>query len=171
MVHIYYGDGKGKTTAAVGLAARAAGSKMKVLFVQFLKTEFSGERHTLSHTENVTLTLCPLELKFTFDMDEKEKAQASKVFKGIFDSSVTTALTERYDVVVLDEIFDAINFGMLSEAEVYEFVTNAPVSMEIVMTGHNPPEKFIEIADYVTEMKKIKHPYDRGITGRIGVEF
>ena len=171
MVHIYYGDGKGKTTAAVGLAARAAGSKMKVLFVQFLKTEFSGERHTLSHTENVTLTLCPLELKFTFDMDEKEKAQASKVFKGIFDSSVTTALTERYDVVVLDEIFDAINFGMLSESEVYEFVTNAPVSMEIVMTGHNPPEKFFEIADYVTEMKKIKHPYDRGITGRIGVEF
>lgn len=171
MVHIYYGDGKGKTTAAVGLAARAAGSKMKVLFVQFLKTEFSGERHTLSHTENVTLTLCPLELKFTFDMDEKEKAQAAKVFKGIFDSSVTTALTERYDVVVLDEVFDAINYGMLSEAEVYEFVTNAPVSMEIVMTGHNPPEKFFEIADYVTEMKKIKHPYDRGITGRIGVEF
>lgn len=171
MVHIYYGDGKGKTTAAVGLAARAAGSKMKVLFVQFLKTEFSGERHTLSHTENVTLTLCPLELKFTFDMDEKEKAQASKIFKEIFDRSVTTALTERYDVVVLDEIFDAINYGMLSEAEVYEFVTNAPVSMEIVMTGHNPPEKFFEIADYVTEMKKIKHPYDRGITGRIGVEF
>lgn len=171
MVHIYYGDGKGKTTAAVGLAARAAGSKMKVLFVQFLKTEFSGERHTLSHTENVTLTLCPLELKFTFDMDEKEKAQASKVFKEIFDRSVTTALTERYDVVVLDEVFDAINYGMLSEAEVYEFVTNAPVSMEIVMTGHNPPEKFLEIADYVTEMKKIKHPYDRGITGRIGVEF
>ena len=171
MVHIYYGDGKGKTTAAVGLAARAAGSKMKVLFVQFLKTEFSGERHTLSHTENVTLTLCPLELKFTFDMDEKEKAQASKVFKEIFDRSVTTALTERYDVVVLDEVFDAINYGMLSEAEVYEFVTNAPVSMEIVMTGHNPTEKFLEIADYVTEMKKIKHPYDRGITGRIGVEF
>ena len=171
MVHIYYGDGKGKTTAAVGLAARAAGSKMKVLFVQFLKTEFSGERHTLSHTENVTLTLCPLELKFTFDMDEKEKAQASKVFKEIFDRSVTTALTERYDVVVIDEVFDAINYGMLSEAEVYEFVTNAPVSMEIVMTGHNPPEKFLEIADYVTEMKKIKHPYDRGITGRIGVEF
>lgn len=171
MVHIYYGDGKGKTTAAVGLAARAAGSKMKVLFVQFLKTEFSGERHTLSHTENVTLTLCPLELKFTFDMDEKEKAQASKIFKEIFDRSVTTALTERYDVVVLDEIFDAINYGMLSEAEVYEFVTNAPVSMEIVMTGHNPPEKFLEIADYVTEMKKIKHPYDRGITGRKGVEF
>lgn len=171
MIHVYSGDGKGKTTAAVGLAARAAGSNMKVLFVQFLKTEFSGERHTLSHTENITLTFCPLELKFTFEMDEKEKLQAAKVFKGIFDSSVTTALTERYDMVILDEIFDVINNEMISEAEVFEFVANAPVSMEIIMTGHNPPERFIEVADYVTEFKKIKHPYDRGITGRIGIEF
>lgn len=171
MIHVYFGDGKGKTTAAVGLAARAAGSNMKVLFVQFLKTEFSGERHTLSHTENTTLTFCPLELKFTFEMDEKEKLQAAKVFKGIFDSSVTTALTERYDMVILDEIFDVINNEMISEAEVFEFVANAPVSMEIIMTGHNPPERFIEAADYVTEFKKIKHPYDKGITGRIGIEF
>lgn len=171
MKHIYYGDGKGKTTAAIGLAVRAAGSKMKVLFVQFLKTEFSGERHVLSHTENVTLTFCPLELKFTFDMDDKEKAQAAKIFKGIFDSAVTTALTEKYDMVVLDEVFEAINAHMLSESEVYEFITNAPSSMEIVMTGHNPPQKFMDCADYITEFKKIKHPYDRGITGRIGIEF
>ena len=163
MKHIYYGDGKGKTTAAIGLAVRAAGSKMKVLFVQFLKTEFSGE--------NVTLTFCPLELKFTFDMDDKEKAQAAKIFKGIFDNAVTTALTEKYDMVVLDEVFEAINAHMLSESEVYEFITNAPSSMEIVMTGHNPPQKFMDCADYITEFKKIKHPYDRGITGRIGIEF
>jgi cob(I)alamin adenosyltransferase len=169
--HIYYGDGKGKTTAAIGLAVRAAGSKMKVLFVQFLKTEFSGERHILSHTENVTLTFCPLELKFIFEMDDKEKAQAAKIFKGIFDSAVTTALTEKYDMVVLDEVFEAINAHMLSESEVYEFITNAPSSMEIVMTGHNPPQKFMDCADYITEFKKIKHPYDRGITGRIGIEF
>ena len=171
LLHLYYGDGKGKTTAAIGLAVRAAGSKMKVLFVQFLKTEFSGERHILSHTENVTLTFCPLELKFTFDMDDKEKAQAAKIFKGIFDNAVTTALTEKYDMVVLDEVFEAINAHMLSESEVYEFITNAPSSMEIVMTGHNPPQKFMDCADYITEFKKIKHPYDRGITGRIGIEF
>lgn len=171
MKHIYYGNGKGKTTAAVGLAVRAAGSKLKVLFVQFLKTEFSGERHMLSHMENVTLTFCPLELKFTFEMDEKEKAQASKVFKGIFERSVTTALTEKYDMVIFDEIIEAINANMLSESEVFEFITNAPTSMEIVMTGHNPPQRFIDIADYVTEFKNIKHPYDRGITGRIGIEF
>lgn len=171
MKHIYYGDGKGKTTAAVGLAVRAAGSNLKVLFVQFLKTEFSGERHVLSHTENVTLTFCPVELKFTFEMDEKEKLQAAQIFKGIFERSVTTALTEKYDVVVLDEVFEAIDAGMLSDADVFEFIANAPTSMEIIMTGHNPPQKFIDSADYVTEFKKIKHPYDRGITGRIGIEF
>ena len=147
MKHLYFGDGKGKTTAAVGIAVRAAGSNLKVLFVQFLKTEFSGERHVLSHTENVTLTLCPADLKFTFQMNEK------------------------YDMVVFDEIIDAINAEMLTESEVVEFITNAPSSMEIIMTGHNPSQKMIDLCDYVTEFKKIKHPYDRGITGRIGVEF
>lgn len=171
MKHIYFGDGKGKTTAAVGIAVRAAGSGLKVLFVQFLKTDFSGERHVLSHTENVTLTFCPLELKFTFEMDDKEKAQAAKVFRGIFESSVSTSLTQKYDMVVLDEVFEAISANMLSEAEVFEFVANAPSSMEIIMTGHNPSKRFIDNADYVTEFKKIKHPYDRGITGRKGVEF
>ncbi len=171
MIHVYYGDGKGKTTSAVGLAARAAGSNLKVLFVQFLKTEFSGERHVLSHTENVSLTFCPIELKFTFEMNDKEKQQASKIFRDIFDASVTKALTERYDMVVLDEIFDIINCDMVGESEVFEFIANAPKSMEIVMTGHNPPERFIEIADYVTEFKKIKHPYDKGIIGRKGIEF
>ena len=120
MKHLYFGDGKGKTTAAVGIAVRAAGSNLQVLFVQFLKTEFSGERHVLSHTENVTLTLCPADLKFTFQMNEKEKAQAAKIFKGIFDHSVTLALTEKYDMVVFDEIIDAINAEMLTESEVVD---------------------------------------------------
>lgn len=171
MKHIYYGDGKGKTTAAVGIAVRAAGSNLKVLFVQFLKTEFSGERHILSHLENVTLTYCPLELKFTFEMNEQEKQHAAQIFKGIFERSVTVALTEKYDMIVLDEVFEAINAEMLSESEVFEFIANAPASMEIIMTGHNPPEKFMQVADYITEFKKVKHPYDKGITGRIGVEF
>ncbi len=162
MIHIYYGDGKGKTTAAAGLAARAAGNNMHVMFVQFLKTEDSGERLS---------TPCPRELKFTFDMDEHEKQQAVTMFRGIFERSVSAALSQRYDMIVLDEIFDAVNEGMLSESEVFEFIANAPAGIEIVMTGHNPPERFIEAADYVTEFKKVKHPFDRGIGGRKGVEF
>ena len=171
MIHIYYGDGKGKTTAAIGLAARAAGSRMKVLFVQFLKTEFSGERHTLSHTENVSLTFCPIELKFTYEMDEAEKSKAATMFRRIFDDSVTTVLTRKYDMIVLDEIFSAIEADMLSEYDVYEFVSNAPKNLEVVMTGHNPSERMLSLADYITEMKKIKHPYDKGVQARFGIEF
>lgn len=171
MVHIYYGDGKGKTTAAIGLATRAAGSRMKVLFVQFLKTEFSGERHTLSHTENITLSFAPVELKFTFNMNEEEKAKASKLFRKIFDDSVTKVFTEKYDMIVLDEIFSAIEAGMISEHDVYEFVSNVPKNLEVVMTGHNPPERIVALADYITEMKKIRHPYDKGVQARFGIEF
>ena len=171
MIHIYCGDGKGKTTAAAGLTVRAAGSGMRVLFVQFLKTEFSGERQILSSLVGVTLTTCPLELKFTYDMNEQEKQQTAVMFRQLFDSSAATALSDRYDMVVFDEIFDVINEGMLSESEVFEFTANAPKSLEIVMTGHNPPQRFLDAADYVTECKKIKHPFDKGVTARKGIEF
>ncbi len=171
MIHVYYGDGKGKTTAAIGLAVRAAGSRMRVLFVQFMKTEFSGERHTLSHTENISLTFAPVELKFTYEMDDAEKSKAAIIFRKIFDDAVTTVLTQKYDMIVLDEIFTAIEAGVLSEYEVREFVSNAPKNLEIVMTGHNPPEKILELADYITEMKKIRHPYDEGVQARFGIEF
>ena len=171
MIHVYYGDGKGKTTAAIGLAVRAAGSRMRVLFVQFMKTEFSGERHTLSHTENISLTFAPVELKFTYEMDDAEKSKAAIMFRKIFDDAVTTVLTQKYDMIVLDEIFTAIEAGVLSEYEVREFVSNAPKNLEIVMTGHNPPEKILELADYITEMKEIRHPYDEGVQARFGIEF
>lgn len=171
MIHIYYGDGKGKTTAAVGLASRAAGSNMRVMFVQFLKTDASGERLSLEKLESVTLTPCPRELKFTSDMDDQEKQQAAMMFRGLFDRSVSASLSQRYDMIILDEIFDAVNEGMVSESEVFEFIANAPDGMEIVLTGHEPSERFIDAADYVTEFRKIKHPFDRGIGGRIGIEF
>ena len=171
MIHIYYGDGKGKTTAAVGLAARAAGNNMRVMFVQFLKTDSSGERLSLEKLDTVTLTPCPRELKFTFEMDEQEKQQAANMYRGLFDRSVAAALAQRFDMIIFDEIFDAVNEGMLNEAEVFEFIANAPSSMEIVMTGHDPSQRFLEAADYVTEFKKIKHPFDSGVSGRIGIEF
>lgn len=171
MIHIYYGDGKGKTTAAVGLAVRAAGCGLRVLFVQFLKTDSSGERSVLGKLDNVTLTNCPLNLKFTFDMTDAEKHRTAVLYRNIFERSAATALSDRYDMIVLDEIFDVINEGMLTEAQVYEFITNAPKSIEIVMTGHNPSQRFLAEADYITEMKKHKHPFDSGMTARKGIEF
>ena len=171
MIHVYYGDGQGKSTAAAGLAARAAGNGMRVMFVQFLKTDSSGERLSLEKLETVTLTPCPRELKFTFEMDEQEKQQASAMFRNLFERSVSAALSQRYDMIILDEIFDAVNEGMLGEGQVFEFIANAPASMEIIMTGHDPSDRFIDTADYVTEFKKIRHPHDKGVSGRIGIEF
>ena len=171
MVHVYYGDGKGKTTAAIGLAARAAGSRMKVLFVQFRKTEFSGERHTLSHTENVSLEFCPIDYNLTYDMTEEEKAKASVTFRKLFDDSVRTVLLQKYDMIVFDEIFGAIQADMLNEGALYEFVSNAPKNLEVVLSGNTPTQRIIDLADYVTEMKKIKHPYETGIPARFGIEF
>ena len=104
-------------------------------------------------------------------MSEEEKAKASVTFRKLFDDSIRTVLTQKYDMLVLDEIFSAINADMVSEGDLYEFVSNAPKNLEVVLTGHNPSPKILELADYVTEMKKVKHPHDKGIQARFGIEF
>ena len=171
MIHAYYGDGKGKSTAAAGAALRAAGNRMRVMYVQFLKTENTGERLALQSIDGINLTSCPLELKFTYEMDDRERQQVSMMYRGIFERAVSITLSDRYDMIVLDEVFDVINEGMLSESSVFEFISNAPNNIEIIMTGRKPPQRFIDAADYVTEFKKHKHPYDRGIQARKGIEY
>ena len=171
MIHAYYGDGKGKSTAAAGIALRAAGNRMRVMYVQFLKTENTGERLALQSIDGINLTSCPLELKFTYEMDDRERQQVSVMFRGIFERAAAITLSDRYDMIILDEVFDVINEGMLSESSVFEFISNAPNNIEIVMTGRKPPKRFIDAADYVTEFKKIKHPFDRGIQARKGIEY
>ncbi len=171
MIQIYYGDGKGKTSAAVGVAVRAAGRGMKILFVQFLKSEDSGERKILSKIEGISLSPCPVELDFTYNMTNTQKAQASKIFREMFERAVKTALVFNYNVLILDEVFSAIETGMLSESEVYNFLTDAPSKLEIVLTGRNPSKKFIDIADYVSKIVKEKHPFDSGVKARPGIEY
>ena len=171
MIQIYYGDGKGKTTAAVGAAVRACGRGMNVLFVQFLKKDDTGERRALETLDGISLTPCPVELAFTYNMTEGQRAQTGKIFREMFDNAVKTALTSPYSVVILDEVLDAIEAGMLSEAQVYNFLTDAPSRLEIILTGRNPGEKFLKIADYVTHMEKKKHPFDIGVRARRGIEY
>ncbi len=171
VIQIYCGDGKGKTSASVGAAVRAAGRNMRVLFVQFLKCEDSGERKILSTIDNIDLTPCPMKLQFTINMTEAQKAQASKIFRNMFDHAVKTALVSNYNVLILDEIFSAMETGMLSENDVYSFLADAPAKLEIILTGRNPAEKFVKLADYVSEIIKVKHPYDNGTRARIGIEY
>ncbi|MGN1051206.1 MAG: cob(I)yrinic acid a,c-diamide adenosyltransferase [Acutalibacteraceae bacterium] len=171
MLHIYYGNGKGKTSCATGIAVRAAGRNHKVLFVQFLKCEDTGERFVLRQMPNITLSPLPENLKFVKDMNEEEKRDVLNFCRKTFDDATKQTLIGKYDMVIFDEIFTAIENKLLTDNDLFEFLANAPKNIEIILTGHNPIKKHLDLADYVTEMKKIKHPYEKGVGPRKGIEY
>ena len=171
LIHLYCGDGKGKTTAAVGLAVRCAGGGGKVLYASFLKDNRSGERAVLDRLENICLLENPDCVKFLRSMTEKEKSEYRSFCCKTFENIKTMINNEHFDLLVLDEIIAAVNNSLIDEDEVIKLTNNRPDGLEIVMTGRNPSERLIELSDYVTEMKKIKHPYDKGIPARFGIEM
>lgn len=171
MLHIYYGNGKGKTTGSIGIAIRAAGYDRKILFAQFLKSEETGERKVLKLIPNIELTPCPDVFKFVKFMTDQEKLQCRQDSRNTFERCVRQVLTGKFDMVVFDEIFGAIENNMLTESELFDFLANAPKNIEIVLTGHNPSQRILDLADYATELKKVVHPYDKGVTARMGIEY
>ncbi len=171
LVHIYCGDGKGKTSAAVGLAVRAAGRGMKVLVVRFLKTENSGEVEVLRSIPGITVTHCDRTFGFVFRMNEEQKAEAARYYQKRFETAVEEAVTGNYDLLILDEILASCNYGMVQEESVLDFLRTRPAGLEVVLTGRDPSEKLVEQADYVSEIHMVKHPYQKGISARKGIEF
>ena len=172
LIHVYYGDGKGKTTAALGLALRAAGCGKNVVIVQFLKNWTCGEHNSFPKLSNVKLFRGKTAGgKFVHEMSDEEKRET----KESQDESLLNALKlieeGLCDLLVLDEILDACCLGVLDLEPVNELVYNKPVLLELVITGHNPDARLLEQADYVTEMIKRKHPYDEGVCARQGIEF
>ena len=126
LVHIYCGNGKGKTSAAVGLAVRAAGRGMKVLAVRFLKTENSGEVEVLRSIPGITVTPCDCTFGFVFRMTEEQKQEAARYYQSRFETAVTEAVENNYDLLILDEILASCNYGMVNEQSVTEFLKNRP---------------------------------------------
>ncbi len=169
MLHIYCGDGKGKTTAAMGLAIRAAGHGLRVVIAQFLKGGNSGERAVLEALPNIQCLPVPDEVKFTFAMSEEEKADARQEMTESFHLAVR--LAQQADLLILDELNAAVSTGMVPLADVLSFLDNRPPKLEVVITGRDPAQEILDRADYVTEMKKIKHPFDRGEQAREGIEY
>lgn len=167
-VHIYYGDGKGKTTAGVGLCVRAAGAGFKVLVYQFLKDNSSCERNILKNIPGITLIDGRNHVKFTFNMSSEEKEEQKKYYMQMFQHIVCMA--ENYDVIFLDEILHVIHQGMLPELSVLNFLNHRPAGLEVILTGYNPSEQLIEAADYVSHIIKVKHPYDQRVAARRGIE-
>ncbi|MCD8005299.1 MAG: cob(I)yrinic acid a,c-diamide adenosyltransferase [Oscillospiraceae bacterium] len=169
MLHIYCGDGKGKTTAAMGLAIRAAGHGRKVVVAQFLKGNNSGERVILAAQPNIQCLPVPETMKFTFEMTEEEKERAWQETADSFD--LAARLGREADLLVLDEACAAISTGMLSLDRVLDFLDSRPPELEVVITGRDPDPELLNRADYVTEMRKVKHPFDHGQNAREGVEW
>ena len=170
MLHIYCGDGKGKTTTGMGLCARAAGFGYKVLIYQFMKDNSTSERCVLCLCDNITLLQGLPQEKFSFQLTPEEKLERKAFYESQFKMVTKKACEENYDVLFLDETIYTIRAGLLSEELVLDFLKNKPEHLEVILTGQGPSPALIEAADYVSEIKKIKHPFDKGMPARKGIE-
>lgn len=170
LIHIYCGDGKGKTTAAVGLAVRCAGRGNKVLLVQFLKSRDSGELYSLAKLPDIEVMRGKESKKFTFQMNEEEKSALLIEHNKMFEQVLAKIKNGGYSLLILDEVIGALNAKVFEMPKLIEFLRHKPENLEVVLTGRNPAPELVEIADYVSEMRKVKHPMDKGIMAREGIE-
>ncbi|OPJ55131.1 cob(I)yrinic acid a,c-diamide adenosyltransferase [Clostridium chromiireducens] len=171
LIHIYCGDGKGKTTAAMGLGIRAAGRDKKVLLTQFLKDYDTGELISIEKLgENFCVVKGEPVRKFFKFMSEDEQIHTKNEHEKRFKEVTQKSIDENYDLLILDEIIASTNLELIFLDNVVEFLENKPKGLEVVLTGRNPNEKLVELADYVSEIRAIKHPYEKGITSRVGIE-
>ncbi len=169
LTQVYTGDGKGKTSAAFGLTLRAIGRDLKVFVIQFIKGGFDyGELHVIQELPNLKLRAFGRG-KFITEMpptdeDVKLAKQALKLARKVINSG-------EFDVIVLDEINVALNLKLLDVGEVMDLIKNKPRHVELVLTGRDAPSEIIWMADLVTEMKEVKHPYAQGVQPRKGIEY
>ena len=170
LIHIYCGDGKGNTTAAVGLAVRCAGRGNKVLLVQFLKSRDSGELNSLAKLPDIEVMRGKESKKFTFQMNEEEKHALLIEHNKMFEQVLAKIKNGGYSLLILDEVIGALNAKVFEMPKLIEFLRQKPENLEVVLTGRNPAPELVEIADYVSEMRKVKHPMDKGIMAREGIE-
>mgnify|MGYP001026051704 CR=1 FL=1 len=168
-IHVYYGEGKGKTTAAVGQTVRAAGAGLRVLVFQFLKDNSSSERMVLEKLPGVTCIPGRDKVKFYSQMSEAERLDIKNYNKMMLDEIIK--LCDSFDILFLDEVLCAISLDALDEDRLLGFLRAKPKRLEVILTGHEVSGKVLEIASYATEMKKRKHPFDAGFGARAGIEY
>ena len=170
LIHLYCGDGKGKTTAAIGLGVRAAGRGLRVLLFQFLKDSGTGE---LIPLQKLGVRVLPGVEKavFTFRMTDAQKAESRRFHDHRLRECIDLCQRGEVDLLILDEAVGAYNKGLLDREMLLAFLDNRPQGLEVVLTGHSLPEALERRADYITHMVKEKHPYDRGVTARREIEF
>lgn len=166
LLHLYWGDGKGKTTAAMGLALRALGSGKRVVIVQFLKGGKSGEIPLLEQL-GAKIYRGKAGQKFVFQMNDAEKAAT----RELQNANLRAAQQEPADLLILDEAGSAWELDMADKELLKAVVLERPAEQECVLTAHGAPDWMLETADYSTEMKCHRHPYQKGIAAREGIEY
>ena len=166
-IQIYTGDGKGKTTAAMGLALRAAGRGLRTYVAQFMKGQSYGELKSIQLIPEIEIEQFG---KDTFIHVDQATSQDIRMAKNGLKKTRQKMLSQEFNIVVLDEINMAIYFKLLAVSEVLDFISSKPKNIELILTGRKAPEELINRADLVTEMREIKHYYSKGIDARDGIE-
>ncbi|MGB9742233.1 MAG: cob(I)yrinic acid a,c-diamide adenosyltransferase [candidate division WOR-3 bacterium] len=167
MIEVYTGDGKGKTTAAFGLALRALGHNWRVLVIQFMKGDSYGEIQAARHLPNLEIRQFGLK---TFVQRGHPGAEDLQLARAGLEFARQAVLSGGYQLVILDEINCAVDYGLVPLSEVVALVRSCPKEVELVLTGRNAPRALIELADLVSEVREIKHPYQKGVVNRVGID-
>jgi len=167
-IHVYTGNGKGKTTAAFGLALRAVGAGMKVFIGQFIKGKTYNENLAVAHyLKNITVKQYGLDCFIVNDPTDDDIKAAGKGF----DEMRKIIKEGKYGLIIMDEINIALYYKLIEVNELIKIMKNRPEHVELVLTGRYAPQQIIDMADLVTEMKEVKHYYQQGIEARKGIEF
>lgn len=169
LIHLYTGDGKGKTTAALGLALRAAGAGRRVVLLQFMKGRYTAELKSLACLPQITVLRNSKDFGFYKRMSEQDKAEITRMHNANLARAIE--LCGEDGLLILDEICSAYGHELVDRAAVQNYVLHKPEGVELVMTGRSPDAWLTERADYITEMQKVRHPFDLGVAAREGIEF
>lgn len=168
LVMVYTGNGKGKTTAALGLALRAIGNGARVMMMQFMKGKTYGELKAAEHLPGFKIIMTG---RSVF-VDKKKPAEIDvKIAQEAFQKAQDFINSGKYDLVILDEINVALDYSLISVSQVLNLISNRPTHVDLVLTGRNAPAAIIEASDMVSEIKEIKHHYQKGIEARHGIEY
>lgn len=170
LVHIYTGNGKGKTTAALGLALRSAGCGNRVLVLQFMKGRDTGELHSLAQLPNIEVQRLDRDYGFYKRMTDQERQAVRFQQDRMLEQALAGLKTGQYGLIVLDEGISAYRYGLLDGALLMQLLT-AQADAERVITGRDAPAELLETADYITDMQAVRHPFQKGIAARKGVEY
>ncbi|MDK2798507.1 MAG: cob(I)alamin adenosyltransferase [Clostridiales bacterium] len=172
LVQVYTGDGKGKTTAAIGQGFRSVGRGLKVYMIQFLKNSDTGELHSCEKLgEAFKIFRFEKKRGFFWTLNEKEKEELKNEVYKAFEFAKEVLENEKCDVLILDEIMGVLGNKIIKEQDVCDLIKNKPRHIELILTGRNAPQSIIDLANYVSEIVAIKHPIEQGIGARKGIEY